>query len=66
MVSDQGTVLDRIDYNIEQTEGQVSEGFKQLQKAHRHKTKKRKMCLMCGLGASIIVIFYFLMDQLSS
>ncbi|KOB69583.1 Syntaxin-16 [Operophtera brumata] len=47
MVNEQGTVLDRIDYNIEQTQVQVHEGYKQLQKAERYQRKNRKMhCIL--------------------
>ncbi|CAG9571070.1 unnamed protein product [Danaus chrysippus] len=48
VVHEQGTILDRIDYNIEQTQVQVHEGYKQLQKAERYQRKNRKMqCILC-------------------
>lgn len=43
MVKDQGTVLDRIDYNVEQTQVRVTEGYKQLQRAEMYQRKNRKM-----------------------
>lgn len=43
LVEEQGTVLDRIDYNIESTQTRVYEGYKQLQKAERYQRKNRKM-----------------------
>ncbi|KAL1502181.1 hypothetical protein ABEB36_007362 [Hypothenemus hampei] len=49
MVLEQGTVLDRIDYNIENTQIQVFEGYKQLQKADAYKRKNRKMCAIVTL-----------------
>lgn len=59
MVHDQGTVLDRIDYNIEQTQVQVHEGYKQLQKADRYQKKNRKM--HCILILCIIIITLFIL-----
>lgn len=60
MVSDQGTVLDRIDYNIEQTQTQVYEGFKQLQKADAYQRKNRKMCAIIILATATIFMFILL------
>ncbi|KAG5899866.1 hypothetical protein JTB14_012333 [Gonioctena quinquepunctata] len=60
MVVDQGTVLDRIDYNIEQTAIQVHEGFKQLQKADVYQRKNRKMCAIIMLAGTIILLFFIL------
>lgn len=60
MVVDQGTVLDRIDYNIEQTSIQVHEGFKQLQKADAYQRKNRKMCAIIVLAATVILLFFIL------
>lgn len=54
MVNEQGTVLDRIDYNIEQTQVQVHEGYKQLQKAERYQRKNRKMHCILVLAVSLI------------
>lgn len=60
MVSDQGSILDRIDYNIEQTHSQVSEGFKQLQKADVYQRKNRKMWAIIILAATTIVLVFML------
>ncbi|XP_017773405.1 PREDICTED: syntaxin-16 [Nicrophorus vespilloides] len=60
MVADQGTVLDRIDYNIEQTQTKVFEGFKQLQKADAYQRKNRKMCAILVLAVTTILLFFTL------
>ncbi|KAL8115010.1 hypothetical protein AgCh_021728 [Apium graveolens] len=39
LVIDQGTIVDRIDYNIQNVAASVEEGFKQLQKAERSQKK---------------------------
>lgn len=60
MVHDQGTILDRIDYNIEQTQVQVHEGFKQLQKAERYQRKNRKMHCILILAVMVVAMFFLL------
>ncbi|XP_015172748.1 PREDICTED: syntaxin-16 [Polistes dominula] len=60
MVQDQGTVLDRIDYNIEQTQVQVSEGYKQLKKADSYQKANRKLyCIVILASAIILLLFLF-------
>lgn len=60
MVHEQGTVLDRIDYNIEQTQVQVHEGYKQLQKADKYQKKNRKMHCIFVLSVTIIILVILL------
>ncbi|XP_028157021.1 syntaxin-16 [Ostrinia furnacalis] len=60
MIHEQGTVLDRIDYNIEQTQVQVHEGYKQLQKAERYQKKNRKMHCILILAVTVIVMVILL------
>lgn len=58
MVADQGTVLDRIDYNIEQTQIQVHQGYQQLQKADMYQRKNRKMyCILVLASVTIFLTF---------
>ncbi|XP_012062705.1 PREDICTED: syntaxin-16 [Atta cephalotes] len=60
MVQDQGTILDRIDYNIEQTQVQVQEGYKQLKKADSYqKTNKKLYCIVILAAAIILLSFLF-------
>lgn len=60
MVQDQGTILDRIDYNIEQTQVQVQEGYKQLKKADSYqRANKNLYCIVILAGAIILVSFLF-------
>ncbi|KAF7405666.1 hypothetical protein HZH68_005035 [Vespula germanica] len=62
IVQDQGTILDRIDYNIEQTQVQVSEGYKQLKKADSYQRANRKLYCIVVLAAIIILLcFLFLL-----
>lgn len=61
MVQDQGTILDRIDYNIEQTQVQVQEGYKQLKKADSYQRANKKLyCIVVLAGAIILVSFLFI------
>ncbi|KAI3755029.1 hypothetical protein L1987_54822 [Smallanthus sonchifolius] len=56
LVIDQGTIVDRIDHNIQNVAASVDEGLKQLQKAER--SQKRGGMVMC---ASVLVIMCFVM-----
>ncbi|PNY00474.1 syntaxin-43-like protein [Trifolium pratense] len=56
LVIDQGTIVDRIDYNIQSVATTVEEGFKQLQKAER--TQKKGGMITC---ATVLVIMCFVM-----
>ncbi|KAE8009423.1 hypothetical protein FH972_005860 [Carpinus fangiana] len=56
LVIDQGTIVDRIDYNIQTVAVSVDEGFKQLQKAER--TQKKGGMVKC---ATVLVIMCFIM-----
>lgn len=58
MVQDQGTILDRIDYNIEQTQVQVQEGYKQLKKADSYQKANKKLYCIVVLAAAIILLSF--------
>jgi len=60
MVSEQGEVVDRIDYNIENTQIKVEEGLKQLKKAEKYQSKNLKMkCIFC-LSATLLILLFVL------
>lgn len=56
LVIDQGTIIDRIDYNIQNVAASVEDGFKQLQKAER--SQRKGGMVTC---ATILVIMCFVM-----
>ncbi|KAF5182687.1 Syntaxin-like protein [Thalictrum thalictroides] len=56
LVIDQGTIVDRIDYNVQNVAASVEQGFKQLQKAER--TQRKGGMVKC---ATILVIMCFIM-----
>ncbi|XP_057792167.1 syntaxin-43-like isoform X2 [Salvia miltiorrhiza] len=56
LVIDQGTIVDRIDYNITNVAASVEDGLKQLQKAER--SQKQGGMVMC---ATILIIMCFVM-----
>lgn len=58
MVQDQGTIMDRIDYNMEQTQYQVREGCQQLKKAEEYKQSSRKMYFILIMVGSIFSFLF--------
>jgi len=62
LVVEQGTMLDRIDYNIEMTATRIEKGFEELEKAEKYQasgTKKRIiffLIILCVLFFFIVVI----------
>ncbi|XP_042521220.1 syntaxin-41-like [Macadamia integrifolia] len=56
LVIDQGTIVDRIDYNIQNVSSSVEQGFKQLEKAERSQSKGGMVtCVM------VLVLMCFIM-----
>lgn len=60
LVVDQGSALDRIDYNIEQVEHRVELGAVSLEKAHQSISRVRKLKLILGAGLFLFLLFIFL------
>ena len=56
----QGTVLDRIDYNVEQTATRVDKGLTQLQKAEKYQKKSRKMLIITVLFVIVVIMLIIL------
>lgn len=56
----QGTILDRIDYNLEHASVQVEKGLQQLQKAEKYQKKNRKMLIIMILALVIIILIIVL------
>ncbi|KAJ8477590.1 hypothetical protein OPV22_021317 [Ensete ventricosum] len=56
LVIDQGTIVDRIDYNVQNVASSVEEGYKQLEKAER--TQRKGGMVMC---ATVLVILILVM-----
>eukprot|EP01023_Acetabularia_acetabulum_P060196 TRINITY_DN7233_c0_g3_i1.p1 TRINITY_DN7233_c0_g3~~TRINITY_DN7233_c0_g3_i1.p1 ORF type:complete len:304 (+),score=69.63 TRINITY_DN7233_c0_g3_i1:21-932(+) len=57
LVQEQGTIVDRIDYNIEQVAMSVEKGVEQLQKAEKsQKASRMTMCILCLVAAVIIFL----------
>uniref|UniRef100_A0A8C6V4Z1 Syntaxin-16 n=1 Tax=Neogobius melanostomus TaxID=47308 RepID=A0A8C6V4Z1_9GOBI len=60
MVVEQGTVLDRIDFNVEQACVKTDDGLKQLQKAEQYQKKNRKMLVIMILFVIVVVLIIIL------
>lgn len=60
LIVDQGTVLDRIDYNIEQSNVQVKSALKSVKKAEQYQKKNRKMMAIVVLSSIVIFLLIIL------
>ncbi|UMM25092.1 hypothetical protein L5515_005050 [Caenorhabditis briggsae] len=56
MIVDQGSVVDRIDYNVEQSSIRVSKAVEDVFKAERYQRGNKKMHLICCLTVAIIFV----------
>ena len=65
LVIDQGTVLDRIDYNMEQTAEAVEQGVEELVKADKTQKKSRMfLCIMCLAVAVVLMTVVIVFKKL--
>jgi len=66
LVIEQGTILDRIDYNIEQTSVKVKQGVQELEKADEYSKKMYTLkCILCLLLLIIILIVVLVATKVS-
>ncbi|XP_058063729.1 syntaxin-16 isoform X1 [Anopheles bellator] len=56
LIQEQGTVLDRIDYNIESAQVRVNDGLRQLQKTEAFQRKNHKMHCISFLAVMIMIM----------
>lgn len=58
LVADQGTILDRIDYNVEQSVMQIKSAYQNIQKAEKYQ-RNRKMhiiVILAGIAAFLLLL----------
>jgi len=57
MVAEQGTVLDRIDHNIDLTAERVEKGHDELQQARSHQKKNKKLKIILCEAITLLILF---------
>ncbi|CAJ0942463.1 unnamed protein product, partial [Mesorhabditis belari] len=60
MIIDQGTILDRIDYNVEQASIRVNKAVASVEKAEKYQRNDKKMHCICFLAAAILLVLLFI------
>eukprot|EP00732_Lithocolla_globosa_P006027 Lithocolla_globosa_v1_NODE_6696_length_1048_cov_19.923464.p1 type:complete len:322 gc:universal NODE_6696_length_1048_cov_19.923464:1004-39(-) len=65
LVIDQGTILDRIDYNVEMALADVKKGVKDIEESQKYQKKYRtKLCILLLISVvTALVLFLFLSPQ---
>ncbi|CAD6188616.1 unnamed protein product [Caenorhabditis auriculariae] len=66
MIIDQGTMIDRIDFNVEQSSVRVSRAVDDVNKAERHQRQDRKMHCICLLTLKKLQVAQLNYDYLHS
>ncbi|EAT36050.1 AAEL011834-PA [Aedes aegypti] len=61
IVMEQGTILDRIDYNIECTQTKIFEGYEQLKIAEIYQRKNKRIYCICVLASMIMFMIILTM-----
>jgi len=56
MIIDQGTVLDRIDYNVEQSASRIKSAFKSVKKAEKYQQNKKMQLIVVLAGFAIFLM----------
>eukprot|EP01135_Chromosphaera_perkinsii_P005353 Nk52_evm34s343 gene=Nk52_evmTU34s343 len=64
LVIDQGTILDRIDYNIEQVTESVDRGYKQLKKAEEYQQRSKKTYCILILTVLVAIMLCLVITRL--
>jgi syntaxin 16 len=65
LVIDQGSILDRIDYNTEQVAKTVESGLAQVVKAEKTQKKGRMMmCIMLLMAAVVFMLVFVLIEKI--
>ncbi len=58
LIVEQGTILDRIDYNLEQTQSHVSQAVENFVDAEKSQRKARtKMCMILMIALVVVMVF---------
>lgn len=64
LVIDQGTILDRIDYNMEAVVEHTKTGIQQLEKAEKHQKSARPMkCIFCLLSVICVLLILLVLKH---
>mmetsp|Transcript_20283 Transcript_20283/g.28900 ORF Transcript_20283/g.28900 Transcript_20283/m.28900 type:complete len:307 (-) Transcript_20283:1955-2875(-) len=64
LVIDQGTILDRIDYNMEAVVEHTREGIQQLEKAEKQQKSARPLkCIMCLLSTIAVLLILLILKH---
>ena len=61
LVIDQGTIVDRIDYNLENTVVELKSADKELNKATHYQKRTQKCKVILLLTLCVIALFFFVM-----
>lgn len=64
LVLDQGSILDRIDYNVEQTTLRIKSSTKSLQKAERYQNNRRMRYIVYLACIALFLIFLLVLKKL--
>merc|ERR1719321_2039497 len=64
LVIDQGTILDRIDYNMEQVVERTKKGMKELKQAEKYSKSTRPLkCIFCLVVLIVIMVIILVMKH---